>query len=71
MKLIYDKTTHSLYMDLRAVPGVDSLEAVDGVVLDLDGEGRLVGIDVQRASAVLDLSTFETQSLPTSATTTA
>jgi uncharacterized protein YuzE len=64
MKLLYDRETDSLYIDLKAVPGVDSLEVIDGVILDLDGDGRLVGIDIQHASTVLDLSTLETQALP-------
>jgi uncharacterized protein YuzE len=64
MKLLYDRGTDSLYIDLNAKPSVDSLEVVDGVVLDVDAEGRLVGIDIQHASNVLDLSILETQDLP-------
>jgi uncharacterized protein YuzE len=64
MKLLYDRGTDSLYIDLNARPSVDSLEVVDGVVLDVDAEGRLVGIDIQHASNVLDLSTLETQDVP-------
>jgi len=64
MKLLYDRMTDSLYIDLNAKPGVDSLEVADGVVLDVDADGRLVGIDIQRASMVLDLSTLETRDVP-------
>lgn len=48
MKLLYDRVTDSLFIDLNAKPGVDSLEVADRVVLDVDAEGRLVGIDIQR-----------------------
>jgi len=65
MKLNYDRETDSLYIDLNARPSVDSREVQDGVVIDLDDEGRIVGIDIQHASQILDLATLETESLPT------
>jgi uncharacterized protein YuzE len=65
MKLHYDRETDSLYIDLNARPSVDSREVQDGVVIDLDDQGRIVGIDIQHASQILDLATLETESLPT------
>ncbi|MGD1212475.1 MAG: DUF2283 domain-containing protein [Candidatus Acidiferrales bacterium] len=65
MKLHYDRETDSLYIDLNARPSVDSREVQDGVVIDLDEKGRIVGIDIQNASQILDLATLETESLPT------
>jgi uncharacterized protein YuzE len=65
MKLHYDRETDSLYIDLNARPSVDSREIQDGVVIDLDSKGQIVGIDIQHASQVLDLATLETESLPT------
>jgi uncharacterized protein YuzE len=65
MKLQYDRETDSLYIDLNARPSVDSREIQDGVVIDVDAEGQIVGIDIQHASELLDLTTLETQSLPT------
>ncbi len=64
MKLLYYPDTDSLYIDLNAKPGTDVLEIVDGLVVDIDDEGRPVGIDIQHASRHLDLSTLETQALP-------
>ncbi len=64
MKLQYDQETDSLYIDLNARPSVDSREVLDGVVIDLDAQGQIVGIDIQHASKILDLSTLETESLP-------
>jgi uncharacterized protein YuzE len=66
MKLQYDCETDSLYIDLNARPSVDSREVQDGVVLDFDAEGQIVGIDIQHASQILDLATLETESLPVS-----
>jgi uncharacterized protein YuzE len=66
MKLQYDRETDSLYIDLNARPSVDSREVQDGVVLDFDAQGQIVGIDIQHASEILDLATLETESLPVS-----
>ena len=63
MKLQYDRETDSLYIDLNARPSVDSREVQEGVVLDFDAEGQIVGIDIQHASEILDLATLETESL--------
>jgi uncharacterized protein YuzE len=65
MKLHYDRETDSLYIDLNARPSVDSREIQDGLVIDLDAKGQIVGIDIQHASEIMDLTTLETQSLPT------
>lgn len=64
MKLHYDQETDSLYIDLNSRPSVDSRELQEGVVIDLDERGRLVGIDIQHSSEILDLRTLEAESLP-------
>ncbi|MBZ5567075.1 MAG: DUF2283 domain-containing protein [Acidobacteriia bacterium] len=64
MKLHYYPETDSLYIDLNARPSVDSREIADGLVVDFDADGRVVGIDIQHASQSLDLRTLETESLP-------
>ena len=64
MKLHYDQESDSLYIDLNARPSVDSREIQDGLVVDFDAMGRVVGIDIQHASQVLDLATLETDCLP-------
>ena len=67
MKLRYYPETDSLYIDLSARPSADSREVADGIVVDLDEGGDIVGIDIQRASERLDLSTLEIESLPAAA----
>ncbi|MBC7343710.1 MAG: DUF2283 domain-containing protein [Clostridia bacterium] len=64
MKFHYYPETDSLYIDLSEKPSVDSTEVAPGVVLDFDAEGRLVGIDVDRASQIVDLSRIEASELP-------
>ena len=66
MKLNYDLETDSLYIDLNSRPSADSREIQDGVVIDVDARGKIVGIDIQH-SEVLDLATFEVDSLPVAA----
>jgi uncharacterized protein YuzE len=43
---------------------VDSDEVADGVVLDFDGNGTLVGIDVQHASQKTDIQSVSLLHLP-------
>jgi uncharacterized protein YuzE len=64
MRLSYFPETDSLYIDLNSRPGVDSREASEGVVIDLDADGNIVGIDIDHASKHLDLRTLEATDLP-------
>ena len=64
MKFHYHADTDSLYIDLADKPGADSLEVAPGVVLDFDANGHLVGIDIEHASKIVNLSKLEAQSLP-------
>ena len=59
MKFHYYPETDSLYIDLSEKASADSQEVAPGVVLDFDAEGRLVGIDIEHASQVVDLSRLE------------
>ncbi|MCH9039304.1 MAG: DUF2283 domain-containing protein [Chloroflexi bacterium] len=67
MKLSYYPETDSLYIDLSAKTGVDSNEVAPGVVLDFDADGQLVGIDIDNASKIVDLSRLEAVESPFSA----
>lgn len=67
MRLSYDRETDSLYIHLKDAPGADATEVADGVVLDFDAAGQLVGIDVQHASRVADLSTLMVEHVPQAA----
>ena len=64
MKISYDKATDSLYIHLADRASVDSDEVKDGVVLDFDANGELVGIDVQHASERADLSNLSLSKMP-------
>ena len=64
MKLHYYPETDSLYIALSDRPSVDAVEVANGLVADLDKEGKVVGLDIDRASTQLDLSSIETIDLP-------
>jgi len=64
MKLHYHPETDSLYVAFKAGPGAETREVSDGLNMDLDAEGGVVGFDIDRASERLDLSTLETEGLP-------
>ncbi|HKZ40003.1 MAG TPA: DUF2283 domain-containing protein [Candidatus Hodarchaeales archaeon] len=55
MKLNYYPDTDSLYIDFSEKPSVDSREISEGVVLDYDADGNLVGIDIDNASLKINL----------------
>ena len=64
MKIEYYPETDSLYIDLGESNSANSVEVADGVVVDLDKNGNIVGIDIDHASKKLNLSQIETVSLP-------
>lgn len=64
MKLHYYPETDSLYIELKRAPGAETVEVAEGLLVDLDAEGDVVGFDIDRASLRLDLSKVETVSLP-------
>jgi len=60
----YYPETDSLYIDLADRPGAETREVAAGVVLDFDAEGRLVGIDIDQASKIVDLTKLVAEELP-------
>lgn len=64
MKLHYDPETDSLYIELSSAPGVQTRAISDALNVDFGADGGVVGIDIDRASTQLDLTTLETRALP-------
>jgi uncharacterized protein YuzE len=64
VKLNYYPETDSLYIDLSSRPSSESREVSEGVVLDYDEDGNLVGIDIDNAARKLDLNEFVLSRLP-------
>jgi len=68
MRINYYPDTDSLYIDLSSKTSVDSREVSDGIVLDYDADGNLVGIDIDQASLKLDFKELILSKLPAEVT---
>ena len=64
MKLNYFPETDSLYIDLSEESSVESREISEGVQLDYDVKGNLVGIDIDYASSKVELKELILSKLP-------
>jgi uncharacterized protein YuzE len=64
VKLHYYPETDSLYIELQPRPGSEVREVTDGLNVDIDAAGEVVGFDIDHASKRFDLSTLETVALP-------
>lgn len=64
MKFHYYPETDSLYIELSDGDSSESNVVAPGVVLDFDEHRRLVGIDIDHASTVVNLSRLEVTALP-------
>jgi uncharacterized protein YuzE len=64
MKLNYFPDTDSLYIELAEQASVESREVSEGVVIDYDARGNLVGIDIDNASKKVDMRILKLTNLP-------
>ena len=64
MRLNYYPETDSLYINLSEQPSVESQEISEGILLDYDAEGKLVGIDIDNASHKIDMEKLILSQLP-------
>ena len=68
MKINYYPETDSLYIDLSEKSSAESREISEGVVLDYDAAGNLVGIDIDNASSKVQLKELTLRKLPSDIT---
>jgi uncharacterized protein YuzE len=64
MKFHYYKETDSLYIELSSRTSIDSKEVSEGVVIDYADDDQIVGIDIQQASKIVDLTSIEADEIP-------
>ena len=50
MKFKYYPETDTLYVELRGTPSAESEEIAEGIVVDYDENGEIVGIEVEGVS---------------------
>ena len=58
MKIEYDKEVDALYILLTDVKPVDTMDVEDGVTIDLDDQGHIVGMEVLDATERLGLESL-------------
>ena len=64
MKLNYYPETDSLYINLSEQPSVETREISEGILLDYDADGGLVGIDIDNASHKVEMEKLILSKLP-------
>ena len=64
MKLNYYPDTDSLYIDLSERLSAESREISEGVVLDYDADGKLVGIDIDNTNNKVEMKKLTLSKLP-------
>ncbi len=50
MKITYDPETDALYIGLRETAARDAIDVEEGVTVDLDDKGHIIGIEILDAS---------------------
>jgi uncharacterized protein YuzE len=56
MKIEYSKNIDALYIRLREAEIGDSIDIEEGVTVDLDEKGHIVGIEILDASEKMDMA---------------
>ena len=67
MKIEYDPEADALYIQIREVHPHDNIDIEDGVTVDVDAEGHIVGVEILDASKRLspsDLTNITIQKFP-------
>ena len=68
MRINYYPEADSLYIDLSEKSSAESREISEGIVLDFDAQGNLVGIDIDNASSKVQLKELILRKLPSDIT---
>ena len=64
MRIEYFPETDSLYIELSEKVGRDTREIEEGIILDVDEDGKAVGLDIDQASKHLDLRKLNLRPIP-------
>lgn len=66
MKINYDPEVDALYIEFRAVRAVKNIDIEEGISVDIDKDGHMVGLEILDATDKLkeDLWGFEFSQLP-------
>ena len=67
MKIEYDKEADALYIQLKETRVFDNIDIEDGVTIDIDEKGHIIGIEILDATKKLsrkDISNIIIENLP-------
>ncbi len=64
MKIEYFKDTDTLYISLSNKTSKESLEIKEGMVIDLDEDNKIVGIEIEHASENIEIDKLEILRFP-------
>ena len=67
MKISHDPETDMAYIEFEPQPSIESFELCDGIVIDLDADEHVVGIEIEWASKKLDVEALRAAIKPASA----
>ena len=56
MKFKYYPETDTLYIEVKSVPSTESEEILEGIVIDYDEDGNIVGIEIDGIKNIKDLN---------------
>ena len=59
MRLGYDRETDTAYIKFEPQPSTESFELSDGIVIDIDADEHVVGIEIQWASKKFDVDALK------------
>ncbi|MFN8496284.1 MAG: DUF2283 domain-containing protein [Anaerolineae bacterium] len=64
MKVQYEPGSDMLYIRLSDGVSTESQEVAAGIVLDFDVDGRVLGIEIEDAGKLIDLTRLDVSALP-------
>jgi uncharacterized protein YuzE len=65
----YYSETDMLYIKFSEGVSTESEEVAPGIILDYDEHNRVIGVEIEDASKIVDLSKLEVKALPLAALT--
>ena len=68
MRLGYDRETDTAYIKFEPQPSTESFELSDGIVIDIDADEHVVGIEIQWASKKFDVDALKAALEPEAST---
>ena len=64
MKFNYDKETDALYINFVDIPGVDSFEISPDYIVDMDSEGKIIGLEILNVKEKVDFGKIIFNQIP-------